>query len=207
MIAKSDLVILAIASAVLVYGLGNMDSNNASKSSRVTTTAVPANTSAQVTQGSLPNGAASYRQPDNANTSGNNLTPSVTLSSTPVDQQNDNQTRTVIMQASGQSTDAIVPLASVPVANVPVTNTGALATTRLSSTDNGVSTGSVAATTLIQPESTDRYVMLTHTVKSGEYLNLLAKRYDTSVEELQQINGLNGTVIQVGQDLLYPAKQ
>ena len=43
-----------------------------------------------------------------------------------------------------------------------------------------------------------------YTVKSGDYLQLIANRYDTSVGELQALNQLSGTVIRVGQELRYP---
>lgn len=43
-----------------------------------------------------------------------------------------------------------------------------------------------------------------HTVQSGDYLGLLANRYDTTVSELQTLNGIDGTTIRVGQELRYP---
>lgn len=41
-------------------------------------------------------------------------------------------------------------------------------------------------------------------VRSGDYLGRLAKRFGTSVTELQRLNGLRDTTIHVGQELRYP---
>ena len=41
-------------------------------------------------------------------------------------------------------------------------------------------------------------------VQSGDSLSQIAEQYDTSVSLLQQINGLDGTVIQIGQKIQYP---
>jgi len=44
----------------------------------------------------------------------------------------------------------------------------------------------------------------THVVQRGDVLSKIAVRYNTSVSELQSLNELNGTVIHVGQKLVYP---
>ena len=41
-------------------------------------------------------------------------------------------------------------------------------------------------------------------VQSGDSLSEIAEQYNTSVSQLQQINNLNGTVIQIGQQIQYP---
>lgn len=43
-----------------------------------------------------------------------------------------------------------------------------------------------------------------HTVKRGETLSVIAKRYRTTVSKIQQSNGIRGTVIRVGQILKIP---
>lgn len=43
-----------------------------------------------------------------------------------------------------------------------------------------------------------------HVIENGEYLGLLAERFGTSVATLQSINELDGTTILVGDELLYP---
>ena len=41
-------------------------------------------------------------------------------------------------------------------------------------------------------------------VQSGDSLSQIAEQYSTSVSVLQELNGLNGTVIRIGQQLQYP---
>jgi LysM repeat protein len=43
-----------------------------------------------------------------------------------------------------------------------------------------------------------------HTVKRGETLSVIAKRYRTTVSKIQQSNSIKGTVIRVGQILKIP---
>jgi len=43
-----------------------------------------------------------------------------------------------------------------------------------------------------------------YTVVSGDYLSKIAQEYNTTVRELQDINNINGTLIEVGQILEYP---
>lgn len=45
-----------------------------------------------------------------------------------------------------------------------------------------------------------------HLVQKGDTLWQLARRHQTTVAELQKANGLNGTVLRVGQKLIIPAK-
>lgn len=44
----------------------------------------------------------------------------------------------------------------------------------------------------------------THVVQRGDVLSKIAVRYNTSVSALQSLNELNGTIIHVGQKLVYP---
>lgn len=41
-------------------------------------------------------------------------------------------------------------------------------------------------------------------VVSGDYLSKIAQRYDTTVQTLQEINNINGTLIEIGQEIRYP---
>lgn len=41
-------------------------------------------------------------------------------------------------------------------------------------------------------------------VKSGDYLSKIAQTYGTTVQALQEINGIDGTLINIGQELRYP---
>jgi len=44
----------------------------------------------------------------------------------------------------------------------------------------------------------------TYTVRSGDSLSRIASRYNTTVNELQSINGINGSTIFVGQEISIP---
>ena len=43
-----------------------------------------------------------------------------------------------------------------------------------------------------------------HQVQTGDYLGKIALQYDTDVQTLRDLNGLTGTIIHVGEDILYP---
>jgi membrane-bound lytic murein transglycosylase D len=45
-----------------------------------------------------------------------------------------------------------------------------------------------------------------HVVKSGDSLWIIAKRYGTTTREIQQLNGLQGTILSIGQVLKIPGK-
>lgn len=45
-----------------------------------------------------------------------------------------------------------------------------------------------------------------HTVKPKEYLGVIAKQYDVTVEEIKELNGLSSNNLQIGQVLKIPAK-
>lgn len=46
-------------------------------------------------------------------------------------------------------------------------------------------------------------VFSTHVVRSGESLSVIARRYDTTVNDLMSLNNLNNYTIFVGQELIY----
>lgn len=62
----------------------------------------------------------------------------------------------------------------------------------------------VPAVCTIIPASAMSPASVSHTVQRGESLWLLAQRYGTSIEVLQRLNGLTGTVIQPGQRFRVP---
>jgi len=43
-----------------------------------------------------------------------------------------------------------------------------------------------------------------HIVQSGDYLGKIANQYGTDVQTLRDLNGISGSVIQIGQEILYP---
>lgn len=44
----------------------------------------------------------------------------------------------------------------------------------------------------------------THTVRSGDILGRIAQQYGTDVQTLRELNNIRGSLIQVGQEILYP---
>ena len=56
------------------------------------------------------------------------------------------------------------------------------------------------------PEPTvDRSQPTTYVVQSGDVLGLIAERFDADIAELRRVNGLDGNLIRVGQELTIPA--
>lgn len=53
-------------------------------------------------------------------------------------------------------------------------------------------------------ESVANPALGTHRVVSGDILGRIARQYDTDVETLRELNGINGSLIEVGQEILYP---
>jgi len=43
-----------------------------------------------------------------------------------------------------------------------------------------------------------------HQVESGDYLGKIANQYGTDVQTLRELNNISGSVIQIGQEILYP---
>lgn len=54
---------------------------------------------------------------------------------------------------------------------------------------------------ITSPEDSNTYI-----VKSGDSLWSIAKKYDTTVDEIKKLNGLNSNLLQVGQKLNIPSK-
>lgn len=92
-----------------------------------------------------------------------------------------------------------------------------LTTTSLSS-NNGTADGAAdyvipadaeqSVTTVVVPEpevveTVTPYA--THVVRSGDSLSEIAVRYNTSINELRSLNGINGSTIFIGQEILYPS--
>ena len=50
----------------------------------------------------------------------------------------------------------------------------------------------------------DATVYGNYTVQSGDSLSIIAERYSTTVQTLQQLNGISGSLINVGQQIRYP---
>ncbi len=131
-----------------------------------------------------PSNTLQQREPDSytvRTTTNNTSAGSTTINTPPLPATPE----TVIMQASGQSETPVI------AADLPA---------------------SASTNTLeqIESETVQSEVFVPnafHRVRRGESLSLLARRYNTTVEELQRLNNLTGTVIQIDQQLLYPVDQ
>lgn len=75
---------------------------------------------------------------------------------------------------------------------------------------NPLATNTATPQTSNQPQETKTVPTTTgvteHTVKPKEYLGVIAKQYDVTVEEIKELNGLNSNNLQIGQVLKIPAK-
>ncbi len=69
-----------------------------------------------------------------------------------------------------------------------------------------IETPTVASVVVEEPaeEDTGRPYLI-HVVRSGDSLSEIAARYNTSVTALRDANGINGSTIYIGQEILYPA--
>lgn len=91
--------------------------------------------------------------------------------------------------------------ADTTVANLTAdTATPAVVTTQT------VSVAEVGTEDFKQPDVIREAAFTTHVVKQGEYLGLIARRYNTTVPELKRLNNLKGNTILVGQNLVYPSQ-
>ncbi|MBU00590.1 MAG: hypothetical protein CME14_04730 [Gemmatimonadetes bacterium] len=58
---------------------------------------------------------------------------------------------------------------------------------------------------MLQRRTTSRTAEISYTVRSGDSLWTIARRHQTTVNELRQVNGLQGSTIYAGQILEVPA--
>lgn len=60
-------------------------------------------------------------------------------------------------------------------------------------------------TNIVVPETeTETQRLGSHRVVSGDYLSKLAQQYGTDTQTLRDINGISGSVIRIGDEILYP---
>ncbi|PZR21414.1 MAG: peptidoglycan-binding protein, partial [Azospira oryzae] len=75
---------------------------------------------------------------------------------------------------------------------------------------NPLATNTATPQTSNQPQETKTVPTTTgvieHIVKPKEYLGVIAKQYEVTVEEIKELNGLNSNNLQIGQVLKIPAK-
>lgn len=109
---------------------------------------------------------------------------------------NNSVTRTTITSVTGVQTSTSNNAATAPQVVVSSSGSG--------------SGGSINASKPVEPVVSvpsaveNRALYGTYTVVSGDYLSKIAQRYGTTVRTLQDINGISGSRIDVGQKLQYP---
>jgi len=62
----------------------------------------------------------------------------------------------------------------------------------------------ISSTPTSSTPDNNRLLLGSYKVVSGDYLSKIAQQYGTTVETLQELNNLNGTLLAIGQELLYP---
>ncbi len=103
---------------------------------------------------------------------------------------------TVSAPANTGSTDQLLT-------GTPVTSTSTVTDGTGQVIDQPVTPTTIVVEDPVVVETVSTY--LTHTVRSGDSLSEIASQYNTSVNELRSINGINGSTIFIGQEILYPA--
>jgi len=159
-IAKSDLIILVLASSALAVGILRWHKNTQD----VSAITIPASANSHVTGSRV---AASR----------------------------------VIVEPAQNSTTATV-------------QTAELVDNSANATSQSNSTNQIETKTLPQPipvvevvvasDATQAPNLGTHLVQSGDYLGKIANQYNTDVQTLRKLNNISGSVIQIGQEILYP---
>jgi LysM repeat protein len=122
-------------------------------------------------------------------------------------QQQSNTTTTVVYKKPTQT-----PVARVSPERTVAKNTSSTTKSTAKSTTKSKSSSTVAKSTP-KPKATVKKELVkskskpkssSHTVKSGDNLYNIAKRYGTSVAALQKANGTKGAMIRPGQSLVIP---
>lgn len=94
------------------------------------------------------------------------------------------------------------PVATAPVATAPVVATTPVATkTSAAASSPSQETTPPAAAPPAKPKATTRTSTITHKVKSGESLYVVAKKYNVSIKDLKAWNSLKADKVTVGQAL------
>lgn len=185
MIAVSDAVLLVVSAALLATGLYRWQ-NNLDEARQPS----PTSQSSSALSGSNSSGTANNANgQSSANTSSTTeqTTSSTGANSAPNTQSTDTQTNQTAGSASresGSDTTRIVDVQPVETTSVNI---------------NGSGTATLDTTTASDPTS-----FSTYTVVPGDSLSQIAERFGTSVIVLQELNGIDGSLIRVGQQIRFP---
>ena len=112
-------------------------------------------------------------------------------------------TSTVLANTQVAATESVAD----PVTATAAGSSGALVTNQ--SADSLIADGVDTPTTTIvveEPEVIEAASpFLIHTVRAGDSLSEIADTYNTSVQALREANGISGSTIFIGQEILYPS--
>ena len=101
-----------------------------------------------------------------------------------------------------QSTATVSTVTSVQT-NAPVTVVNQPADTTFIASN--INDSSSALQPIVEPAIQENQFLLgSYTVVSGDYLSKIAQQFGTTVETLQEINNINGSLIEVGQEIQFP---
>jgi len=111
-------------------------------------------------------------------------------------------TSTVLANTQVAATESVAD----PVTATAAGSSGALVTNQ--SADSLIADGVDTPTTIVveEPEVIEAASpFLIHTVRAGDSLSEIADTYNTSVQALREANGISGSTIFIGQEILYPS--
>jgi len=111
-------------------------------------------------------------------------------------------TSTVLANTQVAATESVADSVTATAAG----SSGALVTNQ--SADSLIADGVDTPTTIVveEPEVIEAASpFLIHTVRAGDSLSEIADTYNTSVQALREANGISGSTIFIGQEILYPS--
>jgi len=125
--------------------------------------------------------------------------------------QNTQDVSAVTIPASASSGVLVEP---APNSNLPVFKSVDAVATPVNTSIQSGSDGQIVVKTIAQPEpvveivvgadAADTPTLGLHEVQSGDYLGKIADQYGTDVQTLRELNNISGTIIHIGQEILYP---
>lgn len=119
----------------------------------------------------------------------------------PIASESENETNYYIVQA-GDSLYSIAKRFNTTVDEIIKSNN--LTSTLLQIGDKLIIPG---YTNITPPQEEEPSNLITYIVKSGDTLYSIAKRYNTTVDELKKINNLSSNMLSIGQQLLIPSTE
>ncbi len=182
MISKSDLIILVLASGALAIGIFRWHQNTQD----VNAITIPASASSTASNSRV------VVEPVE-----NSAVPNATAQTATV------PTATV---ATSATTEAVID-SNTPVNRSIQTDANGQIVVKTVAQPNAQPNAQPKPVVGVVVESDDAITWGSHIVQSGDYLGKIADQYGTDVQTLRDLNNIRGSIIQIGQEILYPANQ